>query len=255
MDFNLLPTTLLPRSHKNPPLKRISPVPLRALHGSQPRSAFCCVAPWRAGTSLFTQPRSCRLVTPLCVLYPGWDKTVALKPEWAQAVVQKTSVEITDASYPQHVAANEGYWRLRWPSCQGPGKWREEDSAPNGSGWKGGYSWPYSVPYLMSPCPHTGWQQFYFAGIAPGGVGSQAGCAALYQVVFPADISAGLHVRYHLQQETNTLYCLGCLLQPIFRYLVVFVFVWNFTLVCYNPNTVAGRCCQDTVTIVCSISS
>lgn len=77
----------------------------------------------------------------------------------------------------------------------------------------------------MSPCQHTGWQQVCFAGIAAGGVFSQAVCAALYQVVVPADTSAGLPVKYHLKQETNTLYCLGCLLQPIFRYLAVFVYV------------------------------
>lgn len=73
-----------------------------------------------------------------CVLHPGWDEPVTLKPEWAQGVIQKTSVWVTDVSDPQHMASYEGYQHLQWLLCQGPGKWREEDSAPNASGWKRG---------------------------------------------------------------------------------------------------------------------
>lgn len=56
---------------------------------SQPRSALCCVAPRRAKSHLLAEPRSPWLSTPLLILHPGLHKTVALNPEWAQAVMQR----------------------------------------------------------------------------------------------------------------------------------------------------------------------
>lgn len=121
MHFNLLLRTLLPRSYKTPPLKCISPVPVCSLHSLSPGQLSAALLLGEQERACST---SCQLITALCVLHPGWEAPVALKPEQAQAVMQRISVQITGASHPQQGAAYGGY--LQWPLCQGAGKQREE---------------------------------------------------------------------------------------------------------------------------------